>query len=214
MKMVTKRNDEWGTRVILRVGQIEDLLLLMVATHSSGGRPKSDERNANSHSRTTMDTSQRSRRYRKDCSEGIRWKSKSAQKNYAKLLKHRLFHHIGHVPNVIIEDILKDPETTALLHSMIETVALNELHKGHLVESFSTKLCLLGFKIVLLIPFIISGIRRQILEQKLLEEVAQEIIAENSVPAPIEEYCTEYDGNYNYPGYDPNKKRERNTEVS
>lgn len=46
-----------------------------------------------------------------------------------------------------------------------------------------------------------------------MEEVAQEIIEENSIPPPIEEYCTEYDGNFHYPNYDPNKKKERDEEV-
>ncbi|KAK4881646.1 hypothetical protein RN001_004965 [Aquatica leii] len=57
------------------------------------------------------------------------------------------------------------------------------------------------------------GIRRGKNMDKFAEEIGNKMIKERNLPATIEEYCTEYDSNFLYTNFDPNKKPERNTEL-
>lgn len=53
--------------------------------------------------------------------------------------------------------------------------------------------------------WIIIGIRRYLLKKRLYEQMVQEVIKEESQQLPVEEYCTEYDGNFNADGFQPNE---------
>lgn len=48
-----------------------------------------------------------------------------------------------------------------------------------------------------------TGVRRYLLKKRLYEQMAEEVLKEESQPPPIEEYCTEYDGNFNGDGFLP-----------
>lgn len=51
----------------------------------------------------------------------------------------------------------------------------------------------------------IVGARRYLLKKRLYEEVKNEILIEESQQLPIEEYCTEYDVNFNADGFQPSE---------
>lgn len=48
-----------------------------------------------------------------------------------------------------------------------------------------------------------AGVRRFLLKKQLFEQMKEEVLEEESQPPPIEEYCTEYDGNFNADGFLP-----------
>lgn len=47
----------------------------------------------------------------------------------------------------------------------------------------------------------------------MFDEVTEEVNRERNKPPPVEEYCTEYDGNYNADGYKNHNEHEANPEV-
>lgn len=49
----------------------------------------------------------------------------------------------------------------------------------------------------------LAGVRRYLLKKRLYEQMVEEVLKEESQPPPIEEYCTEYDGNFNGDGFQP-----------
>ncbi|RZC34192.1 uncharacterized protein BDFB_009557, partial [Asbolus verrucosus] len=58
---------------------------------------------------------------------------------------------------------------------------------------------------------VFPGERRALLLQKLYDEAADEIMRERNEPPPTEEYCTEYDGNYNRTEITKSEKEEETT---
>ncbi|KAK4881653.1 hypothetical protein RN001_004972 [Aquatica leii] len=59
-----------------------------------------------------------------------------------------------------------------------------------------------------------QGIRRIRHRDKMVEKITNDLIEEEKAAPPVEAYCTEYDANFHYPNYDPNKEKERSTDVS
>ncbi|KAJ8915216.1 hypothetical protein NQ315_015439 [Exocentrus adspersus] len=56
-----------------------------------------------------------------------------------------------------------------------------------------------------------DGKRKAQLLKKFYEEASEEVRRESSAPPPVEDYCTEYDSNYQIPGFEvddePHTKR-------
>lgn len=59
----------------------------------------------------------------------------------------------------------------------------------------------------------ILGIRRQLLRKQLYEQITDELLKEESEEPPVEEYCTEYDGNFNADGFLPEEAYKVDPEV-
>lgn len=60
---------------------------------------------------------------------------------------------------------------------------------------------------------IVGGVRRYLLRKQLYEEIKDEVLREQNEERPVEEYCTEYDGNFNGDGYHLEEEYKIDSEV-